>query len=179
MFAASGFIGFYLLLFILTGFRPIEALWAAIKKDEMGMGTGYESIGRYFHLSFANLFAFLIGVGFPITLIWLREIVSVLKEWKQYTASSEQESNRSRIPWIFRHEKLDAFVIGFLITLLFFTFSTLFTMEVERIWIFMVPFFVIPVAKHLTTRPVSDLYWVAGILVAQLIVSEVLLYTYW
>ena len=179
LFAASGFIGFYLLLFILTGFRPIEALWAAIKKDEMGMGTGYESIGRYFHLSFANLFAFLIGVGFPITLIWLREIVSVLKEWKQYTASSEQESNRSRIPWIFRHEKLDAFVIGFLITLLFFTFSTLFTMEVERIWIFMVPFFVIPVAKHLTTRPVSDLYWVAGILVAQLIVSEVLLYTYW
>ena len=180
LFAASGFIGFYLLLFVLTGFRPIEALWAAIKKDEMGMGTGYESIGRYFHLSFANLFAFLIGVGFPITLVWLREIVSALKEWKQNTASSEQESNQTRIiPWIFRHEKLDTFVIGFLITLLFFTFSTLFTMEVERIWIFMVPFFVIPVAKHLTPRPVSDFYWVVGILVAQLIVSEALLYTYW
>ena len=179
LFAASGFIGFYLLLFVLTGFRPIEALWAAIKKDEMGMGTGYESIGRYFHLSFANLFAFLIGVGFPITLVWLREIVSALKEWKQNTASSEQESNQTRIPWIFRHEKLDTFVIGFLITLFFFTFSTLFTMEVERIWIFMVPFFVIPVAKHLTPRPVSDFYWVVGILVAQLIVSEALLYTYW
>ena len=179
LFAASGFIGFYLLLFVLTGFRPIEALWAAIKKDEMGMGTGYESIGRYFHLSFANLFAFLIAVGFPITLVWLREIVSVLKEWKQNTASSEQESGGALIPWIFRHEKLDAFVIGFLITLLFFTFSTLFTMEVERIWIFMVPFFVIPVAKHLAARPMSDFYWVAGILVAQLIVSEVLLYTYW
>lgn len=180
LFAASGFIGFYLLLFVLTGFRPIEALWAAIKKDELGMGTGYESVGRYFHLSFANLFAFLIGVGLPITTVWLRQIVVVLKEWRQNTLASEQESGGTRVPWVFRHdEALDTFVVGFLITLLYFTFSTLFTMEVERIWIFMVPFFVIPVAKYLTTRPISDLYWVAGILVAQLILGEVLLYTYW
>ncbi len=180
LFAALGFVGFYLLLFVLTGFDPIEALWAAIKKDEKGMGTGYESIGRYFHLSFANLFAFLIGVGLPITTVWLREVVAALKEWRQNTRSSEQESSGTRIPWILRHdEALDTFVIGFLITLLYFTFSTLFTMEVERIWIFMVPFFVIPVAKHLTARPMSDLYWVAGVLVVQLIVGEALLYTYW
>ena len=175
LFAGSGFIGFYLLLFVLTGFRPIEALSAAIEKDEMGMGTGYESTGRYLHLSFANLFAFLIAVGLPITTVWLRQVVSTLTEWRRNTLSSEQES----IPWIFRYEKLDAFVIGFLITLLFFAFSTLFTLEVERIWIFMVPFFVIPVAKHLADRPISDLYWVAGVLVAQLIVAEALLYTYW
>ena len=180
LFAASGFIGFYLLLFVLTGFRPIEALWAAIKKDEMGMGTGYESIERYFHLSFANLFAFLIGVGLPITMVWLREVVVSVKVWRQNTRASEPESTGIRLPWILRHdEALDTFVIGFLITLLFFTFSTLFTMEVERIWIFMVPFFVIPVAKHLTARPISDLYWVAGILVGQLILGEALLYTYW
>jgi hypothetical protein len=179
LFAAFGFIGFYLLLFVLTEFQPIEALWAAIKKDEKGMGTGYESTGRYFHLSFANLFAFLIGVGLPITTVWLREIVAAVKVWWQNTHASEQARDDSRIPWILRHEALDSFVIGFLITLLFFTFSTLFTMEVERIWIFMVPFFVIPVAKHLTARPISDLYWVAGILVVQLIVGEALLYTYW
>ena len=179
LFASSGFIGFYLLLFVLTGFRPIEALWAAIKKDESGMGTGYESVGRYLHLSFANLFAFLIGVGFPITVVWLRQLVLTIREWRQGALASEQESGEPRRPWILRHETVDTFVIGFLITLLYFTFSTLFTMEVERIWIFMVPFFVIPVAKHLTARPMSDFYWVAGILVAQLIIGEVLLYTYW
>ena len=178
-FAATGFIGFYLVLFVLTGFRPIEALWAAIKKDEMGMGTGYESIDRYFHLSFANLFAFLIGVGFPITTVWLRQLVSTIKDWRQDTLSSEENAREPGTHWIFRPENADTFVIGFLITLLFFTFSTLFTMEVERIWIFMVPFFVIPVAKHLTARPISDFYWVIGILVAQLIIGEVLLYTYW
>ncbi|MDE0011901.1 MAG: glycosyltransferase family 39 protein [Candidatus Poribacteria bacterium] len=179
LFAGAGFIGFYLLLFILTGFRPIEALVAAIKKDEMGMGTGYESVGRYLHLSFANLFAFLIGVGLPITTIWLRQVVSTIAEWRRNALPSEEDTYARRIPWILQHEKLDAFVIGFLITLLFFTFSTLFTMEVERIWILMVPFFVIPVAKHLETRPISDLYWVGGILTVQLIVMEVLLYTYW
>ena len=179
LFAGAAFIGFYLLLFVLTGFRPIEALLASIEKDEMGMGTGHESVGRYLHLSFANLFAFLIGVGLPITTVWLRQVVSAIIEWRRDAPSSIEEGDYVRIPWIFRHEKLDAFVIGFLITLLFFTFSTLFTMEVERIWIFMVPFFVIPVAKHLTDRPISDLYWVGGILAAQLIIMEVLLYTYW
>lgn len=178
-FAATGFIGFYLLLSILTGFQPIEAIWAAIKKDEAGMGTGFESIDRYFHLSFANLFAFLIGVGIPITTVWLRQIVTTVKEWKQNSVSPELKNNQPRIPWIFNPEKSDTFIIGFLITLLYFTFSTLFTMEVERIWIFMAPFFVIPVAKYLTARPRSDLYWVAGMLVVQLIISEVLLYTYW
>ena len=179
LFAGSGFIGFYLLLFVLMGFDPIEALWAAIKKDEAGMGSGYESIERYLHLSFANLFAFLIGIGFPITTVWLRQLVSTIKEWREETRSPEQESGEHRTPWIFRYENADTFVIGFLITLLYFTFSTWFTMEVERIWIFMVPFFVIPVAKHLTARPISDFYWVIGILVAQLIIGEVLLYTYW
>ncbi len=179
LFAAVGFIGFYVLLFLLAEFQPIEALWAAIKKDEKGMGTGYESITRYFHLSFANLFAFLIGVGLPITMVWLREVVVSVKAWRQNTRASEPESNGIRLPWIFRHDALDSFIVGFLITLLYFAFSTLFTMEVERIWIFMVPFFVIPVAKHLTSRPISDLYWVAGILVGQLILGEALLYTYW
>ena len=177
-FAATGFIGFYLLLYVLTGFQPIESLWAAIKKDEAGMGSGFESIDRYFHLSFANLFAFLIGVGIPITTVWLRQLILTVREWKQ-NSISEKKDIPHRIPWIFNFEKSDTFVIGFLITLFYFTFSTWFTMEVERIWIFMVPFFVIPVAKYLTARPRSDFYWVAGILVVQLIISEVLLYTYW
>lgn len=174
-FAATGFIGFYLLLYVITGFQPFEALWAAIKKDEAGMGSGFESINRYFHLSFANLFAFLIGVGLPITVVWARQLFSSIREWKENSRLDKQRW----FSWILNHQKLDTFVIGFVITLLYFTFSSWFTMEVERIWIFMVPFFVIPVAKYLTTRPNSDLYWVGGMLVAQLILSEVLLYTYW
>lgn len=178
-FAATGFIGFYLLLYVITGFQPFDALWAAIKKDEAGMGSGFETIDRYLHLSFANLFAFLIGVGIPITVVWIRQLISSGIDWKQRVMSSDNGSSQSRIPWYLHLEKLDTYVIGFVITLLYFTFSSWFTMEVERIWIFMVPFFVIPVANYLTERPRSDLYWVGGMLVAQLLLSEVLLYTYW
>ncbi len=178
-FAATGFIGFYFILSVLTGFQPFEALWLAIKKDESGMGTGYESINRYLHLSFANLFAFLIGVGIPITTVWLRQMVKSFKDWKQNSVLTENENSEERVPGILSTEKSDTFNIGFLMTLLFFTFSTLFTMEVERIWIFMVPFFVIPVAKYLTDRPRSDFFWVSGMLVFQMILMEVLLNTYW
>ncbi len=179
LYASIGFVGFYVLLYLLTGFQPFDALWAAIKKDEAGMGTGFESIDRYFHLSIANLFAFLMGVGIPITTVWLRQLVKTFKEWKQNTTTSASEEMPVRVPWILRHDKVDTYIIGFLITILYFTFSTWFTMEVERIWIFMVPFFVIPVAKYLTTRTQRDFFWVAGLLVVQLIISEVLLYTHW
>lgn len=178
-FAATGFIGFYFILSLLTGFQPFEALWLSIKKDESGMGTGYESIDRYLHLSFANLFAFLIGVGIPITTVWLRQMGKSFKDWKHNSVLTENENSEERRSWLLRTEESDTFNIGFLMTLLFFTFSTLFTMEVERIWIFMVPFFVIPVAKYLTERPRSDFFWVSGMLVLQLILMEVLLNTFW
>ena len=178
-FAATGFIGFYFILSVLTEFQPFEALWLSIKKDETGMGTGYESIDRYLHLSFANLFAFLIGLGIPITTVWLRQMVKAFKDWKQNSVLTENENSEKRRSWLLRTEESDTFNTGFLMTLLFFTFSTLFTMEVERIWIFMVPFFVIPVAKYLTERPRSDFFWVSGMLVLQLILMEVLLNTFW
>ena len=52
-------------------------------------------------------------------------------------------------------------------------------MEVERVWIFMVPFIIIPVAKYLSQRGIADFYWVAGLLCLQLVLFEVTLYTYW
>ncbi len=178
-FAAVGYIGFYVLLFIITGYDPITSTWAAIKKDEAGLGSGFESIDRFFHLSIGNLFAFLIGVGIPITAVWFRQVFATFSDWRRNTAVTQEDSSSSARPWFLRFEKADTYLIGFCITLFYFTFSTWFTMEVERIWIFMVPFFVIPVAKFLKTRPRSDLYWVGCLLVVQLILSEVLLYTYW
>ena len=157
--SGATFAAFYILLFLLTGFNLIEALWASAKKDEARMGTGYETIGLYFHVSIANLFAFLISIGIPMTTLWIRQIVRTVR-------------------------RTDIYVIGYLISLLAITFSTLFTMEVERIWIFMVPFIVIPVGKYLRDfcdrqRRLSPFYWVAGLLCVQLIVFEVTLYTYW
>lgn len=158
--AGITFIVFYLLMFLFTGFNLLEALQVSIRKDTAALGTGYETIGRYFHLSVGNLFAFFIGVGIPMTTVWLRQVVLTIQDR--------------------RHGKpIHIYIVGYLISLLVIAFSTLFTMEVERVWIFMAPFIVIPVAKHLSQRGLADFYWVAGLSCLQLVLFEVTLYTYW
>ena len=158
--AGVTFTAFYLLMFLFTGFNLLEALQASIRKDKEALGTGYETVGLYLHLSVGNLFAFLIGVGIPMTTVWLRQIVKTIRNGR-------------------RGEPIDIYVIGYLISLLVIAFSTLFTMEVERVWIFMAPFIVIPVAKYLSQRDIADFYWVAGLSCLQLVLFEVTLYTYW
>lgn len=158
--AVVTFTAFYLLMSIFTGFNLLEALQASIRKDRAALGTGYETIGRYLHLSFGNLFAFLIGIGIPMTTVWLRQIVRTIRDGR-------------------RGAPIDIYVIGYLIALLIITFSALFTMEVERVWIFMVPFVLIPVAKYLDQRGIADFYWVAGLSCLQLVLFEITLYTYW
>ena len=154
------FVAFYLLMFLFTGFNLFEGLQASIRKDSARLGTGYETIELYLYLSVGNLFAFLIGIGIPMTTVWLRQIMRTIRGGR-------------------RGEPIDIYVIGYLISLLVITFSTLFTMEVERVWIFMAPFVLIPVAKYLSQRDIGDFYWVAGLLCLQLVLFEMMLYTYW
>ena len=158
--ASVTFVAFYLLMFLFTGFNLFEGLQASIRKDSARLGTGYETLELYLHLSVGNLFAFLIGIGVPMTTVWLRQVMRTIRDGS-------------------RGELIDIYVIGYLISLLVITFSTLFTMEVERVWIFMAPFVLIPVAKHLSQRGIADFYWVAGLLCLQLVLFEVTLYTYW
>ena len=158
--AGVAFITFYLLMFLFTGFNLIEALQASIRKDREALGTGYETVGLYLHLSLGNLFAFLIGIGIPMTTVWLRQIARTIQDKR-------------------RGEPIDIYVVGYLISLLVIAFSALFTMEVERIWIFMAPFIVIPAAKHLSQRGLADFYWITGLSCLQLVLFETTLYTYW
>ena len=154
------FTAFYLLMFLFTGFNLLEALQASIKKDKETLGTGYETMGLYLQLSVGNLFAFLIGIGVPMTTVWLRQVVQTIRDGR-------------------RGKPIDIYIVGYLISLLAIAFSTLFTMEVERVWIFMAPFILIPVAKYLSQRGIADFYWVAGLSCLQLVLFEVTLYTYW
>ena len=162
LFIAGGtFALFYLFLYLWAEYNFFAALWTSYKKDERGMGTGYENLGRYFNISIANLFAFLIGVGIPLTTIWLHEIIT---EFRRIICS----------------RKVDIYILGYFLTLLGISFSTLFTLEVERIWIFMTPFIVIAAAKHLSEKhEAHDFYAVASLLCVQILLYEVFLYTYW
>ncbi|MBM3236412.1 glycosyltransferase family 39 protein [Candidatus Poribacteria bacterium] len=159
--AGGTFIFFYLFLYLWAKYNFISALWTSYKKDEGGMGTGYENPGRYFNVSIANLFAFLIGVGIPLTTIWLHEIIA---EYRRLIHSRQ----------------VDIYILAYVLTLLGISFSTLFTLEVERIWMFIVPFIVMPAAKHLYEKHRSwEFYAVASLLCLQILLSEIFWYTYW
>lgn len=162
LFIAGGtFVLFYLFLYLWAKYNFFSALWTSYKRDESGMGTGYENPGRYFNIGTANLFAFLIGVGIPLTMIWLHEIIAEFRR-------------------IIHLRTVDTYILAYFLTLLGISFSTLFTLEVERIWIFMVPFIAIPAAKHLYEKHRSwEFYAVASLLCIQILLSEIFLYTYW
>jgi hypothetical protein len=70
-----------------------------------------------------------------------------------------------------------------MISLVLIAFSTLFSMEVERIWIFMVPFVVIPAANHLNYLSISrgyfPFYLISILMCLQIVLSEAILWTYW
>lgn len=149
--AFASFVGFFILIFLVSGFNIGESLIRSIQKDAEMMGSGYESLLRYFLISIGNLSAFMIGIGLPIVILWGQNINNYWRE-------------------------KDLFPIAFLISLLVIAFSTLYTMEVERIWIFMAPFVVLPIAK-LTSR--AELRCVIALLSAQLIIMEIFFNTYW
>jgi hypothetical protein len=163
--ALGAFLAAYALLFVTTGYEPVAAARAAMAHDAEMMGTGHESFARYLNLSVANLLVFLIGVGVPLTTAWLRELAVIAGR---------------RL----RGGPADAFVAAYSVSLVVIAFSALFTLEVERIWLFMVPFVAIAAARHVidlakATGSAFPFDWVAGLTALQLVVFEALLQTAW
>lgn len=156
---------FYLFLYLGPGYNIFTNLETARNTDRSGMGTGHETFERYVFPSIANLFAFFIYIGIPTTALWIRE------------------TGRAIIQAL-RRTGFDSFLITGPIWLTGVAFSTLFTLEVERIWMFMLPFILIPAGRHLAAyveerRSMVMFYVVAGLLWAQILAFEILLDTRW
>lgn len=159
---AAGFLAFYAILFATTGFNPIAAVQASFRHDEATMGTGYETPGRYLQVSVANLAAFLIGSGLATTALWLGVATRALR-----SAFAGAWSGAETVP--------------FAVCLPIIAFSTLFTLETERVWLLAVPFLVVPAAKALRggIAGPSGVTWVLLLLALQAWASELLLATDW
>jgi hypothetical protein len=161
---AVAFVAFYVALFLLTGYDAPGAVRAAMRHDAEMMGTGHEHLGLYLNISVANLASYAFGIGLPLAVAWVRQ-----------SPASVRRLGEGR--------QADAFVAAFGATLLLMAFSTLFTLEVERIWLFTAPFVVLPVASSLLAAGngsgIATLRFVAGLLAFQLIVSEATIQTPW
>jgi hypothetical protein len=162
--AASAF-GFYLLLYLTTGYDPIAAVKRAMWANDELVGTGHATFDQYLQVSGANLTAFLVGIGLPLVVVWLRQV--------------RIAAARARA-----REETDLFVLAFPIALVIIAFSTLYTLETERIWMFMAAFLTPAAARYVYDRQRGGagdgpFYWTAGLLALQVLVMETFSDTLW
>ena len=168
---------FYLLLYLLTGYNFLACLRCAILIDEKGSlhhsgcGTGYETLSRYFFLSVTNLFAFFSCIGVPIATLWFRKVGNTVRN--AFLRRAETEG----YPY-------NNYLLAYVIVLIGTAFATLYTLETERIWIFMAPFLLIPAAKNLLLyveekKNQRMFYIVTIMLCIQTLAFEILIDTRW
>jgi dolichyl-phosphate-mannose-protein mannosyltransferase len=156
---------FYGALYLAVGYDPIAALQRAVWANNELVGTGHATFVQYVHVSLSNLFAFLFGMGFALVAVWLLQVRVAAAR-----ARTGQES--------------DLFVLAFPISLLVITFSALYTLEVERIWMFMALMLTLGAGRYLDERQRAGagdaaFYWTAGLLSLQAILMETFFDTLW
>ena len=156
--AAATCLAFYGVLYLAVGYDPLAALQRAVWANNELVGTGHATFVQYLHVSLSNLFAFLFGMGLALVAVWLLQVKAAVQR-----ARSGRET--------------DLFVLAFPISLVAITFSALYTLEVERIWMFMALMVTLAAGRFLDERQRSGggdsaFYWTAGLLAAQAVLME-------
>jgi hypothetical protein len=125
--AAATFAASYAALYAWSGYDPLATLAEAMTGQKRIMaGRGHDSLRQDLHFALANLVAFLFCAGLPLVALWMRRVVRLLRG-----------GDRSR-------DRL--FAGSFVIALAIFDAAPLYTLEVEHIWLFLVPFLAIGAA---------------------------------
>ncbi len=156
---------FYLLLYAWSGYNLLEVLHSAFEGQAGVMkGRGHNSPRQSAYFAVTNMVAFFFFAGLPLAVLWFRQLA---RELRGATAS------RGR--WL---------TLSFALTLLLVDLAPLYTLETERIWIFLVPLLAIGAAAGIPRdeqrSPPFDLATTALLLLAgQTVVMEVLLDMVW
>lgn len=154
---------FYGLLYLATGYNLIETLLACTQRHvEIMDGGNYGSWRQYAHLVVGNLAAFLFCVGLPLAVLWLRQTWLDLK----------------------RATRDDAWLLGtsFGLALAVLVLSPIHTLEVEHIWLYMVPLVAIAAVRSLQSLGDDDgrvASWAVLLLMVQSVAMEACLTTNW
>lgn len=118
------FAGFFVLLYLLTGFQLIDCLREAIRNNTEMMSNGFDNVFRYLLRSTGAILAYLTAVGFPQSFLAARAMLGAVKA----------KSDRS---WP------EVLAVGLPTCLVVSAFSGCFFLETERIWLFFTPFLVV------------------------------------
>lgn len=159
-------LGFYFLLYITTGFNALEC-FIVVNRLYVKVTTSpdFTERGSYFYWLFGNLAAILLFIGVPTALLFLKEAgTSIVKAIKD--------------------REIDIYVLASVAILIALIVASQGRGEMERLTLFLTPFFIIPSAKRLLKLfPGKDASSGASmtiiILFVQTMTLEFLLYTYW
>jgi hypothetical protein len=124
---ASVCVGAFFGLAHATGYHVLRAVETQTAFDAQLMGSGTETAGVYWQLSLANLMAFAIGVGAPVACLVARGLL------RRRAAGAA----------------LDSLLVATAVTAAVFAFSSLYSLEVERIWLFLTPLLALGAARVL------------------------------
>lgn len=160
----------YFALYVYSGYDVLETLRQAIRgQNAIVEDRGHNTLRQDVHFAIANLVAFLFCSGLPLTVLWGKQLWA---ELRPATASPAR--------WL---------LLSFAAALLLVDIAPLYTLETERIWIFMVPWLAIGAAAQLalsqstenrSSGELSPRAWAALLLLAaQTLLMEVLFDWVW
>lgn len=156
-------VGAFVMLDALTGFDLVKSFEASRFFDHDIMRTFKMSFPRYIDISLSNLMAFLIGIGFPVVILWGKQTARSVKFRRDWTAA-------------------DRFNAAGAVCVLVMSFAKLFTHETERIWLFFMPPALLGAASWIVRaggKSVRLREWAMGLMFAQTWLFQLLLFTLW
>jgi len=149
------FIVCFAILYLISGFNILECFFASLanEKTQMDYTSGTIDITRYIIISTGNLISFFINLG-PIVLSFF--FISIYKNGNPKS-------------------KYMNYIL--LVVVLIFAFSNHFYLEVERIWIFITPFFILFSINSLELNSKKDKPMLTTLILVNLFLSLWLLNT--
>ena len=180
------FLASYLLVDFLTGFDLWED-FAAARGEHVKQMTWL--IGRplrelYGKLVYGNISAFLIGCGVAIVALFGLRIVALMRGVAGLTAKNAKgaKNNGDSVTAeqnLGKKLSFDPFLIATLVTGAVLCAGGLFTMEIERIWLFAIPWFAAVAVGTESRIAVNETRWLCGAGWAQALGMAALLFTLW
>jgi hypothetical protein len=159
-------LAFYALLYAWSGYDPVATFQTALAGHHREMaGTAHETLGRHWHFVLANLVAFFTCAGLASTVLFGRAL-------------------RAAVGGVGCDGRLRPLLLSLAAAVLIVDLLPLYTLEVEHIWLFLVPWVTIAAASQLLIgqreghiAPVAKL--ALALVAAQTLAMEMLLETYW
>lgn len=156
-------VGGFVAIYALTGFDLVKSFEASRYYDHYIMRTFKMSFPRYLDISFSNLMGFLIGIGFPVVILWGKQTARSVKLRRDWTAA-------------------DRFNAAGVICVLALSFAGLFTHETERIWLFFIPPALLGAASWIVCAGGQSQRlreWAMGLMFVQTWLFQLMLFTLW